>query len=176
MSKRISVIVLALMAFALSLAGIQKATSQQDDERKQTLVIGYPNSGILIDGKGSTPYRGMLYVKIFPVSPNIVKKYGAGPIASAELAASQREVCQLPLGEYEVRYSLRNNGELKTFILRDVILRADRAVSLTVEMNNEAKTTIVGGDMTAQQMADSIRQLQREIGDLRQEVTRLKQK
>src|SRR5581483_3650184 len=98
------------------------------------------------------------------VGPDLVKKYGAGPIASAELAASQRDVRLLPLGEYEVHFSMRTGSELKTFILRDVILRADRANGIVVEMNSDAKTTIIGGAMTAQQMADGIRQLQQEVG------------
>lgn len=51
MSKRISLIAIALLAFAMSWVGVQKAVSQGDDERKQTLVIGYPNPSIMI-GEG----------------------------------------------------------------------------------------------------------------------------
>lgn len=94
---------------------------------------------------------------------------------TAELSASQRTVAQLPLGEYEVRYGMRTGSELKTFIVRDVILRADRVMNLLVEMNDEAQATIVGGDMTAQQMADTIRQLQKEVEDLKKEVATRKQ-
>ena len=176
MSKHIQLLVLTLLAFALSWCGIQKAFSQQDDAPKQTLVIHYPNSGILLNGKTGAIYRGIVYVKVYPVTPALVRRYGAGPIAAAELTASMRDVRMLPLGEYEVHFAIRNDSELKTYILRDVILRADRANSLTVQMNAEAKTTIVGGDMTAQQMADSLRQLQQEVGDLKQEVARLRQK
>ncbi|HZP81279.1 MAG TPA: hypothetical protein VFB21_06560 [Chthonomonadaceae bacterium] len=175
MSKRMSLTVLLLLAFALSWSGIQRAVSQQDNERKQTLVIGYPTQGIVIEGSPRR-YTGVIYVKIYPVGPDLVKKYGAGPIASAELAASQRDVRLLPLGEYEVHFSMRTGSELKTFILRDVILRADRANGIVVEMNSDAKTTIIGGAMTAQQMADGIRQLQQEVGALKQEVAALKRK
>ena len=169
MTKRMQLFALALFAFGLMWVGALKAVSQQENEQKQTLVIGYPNSGIVLDSKATPPvrYRGTIYVKVYPISPNIVKKYGAGPIASAELSASMRDVRLLPLGEYEVHYSMRTNGELKTYIYRDLILRSDRAASLVVEMNSDAKTTIIGGDMTAQQMAESIRQLQREVADLK---------
>ena len=169
MSKRINALILLLLALGLTWSGVQTATSQQDDERKQTLVIGYPHSGIVLDSKSKTalPYRGLIYVKVYPVSPNLVKKYGAGPISSAELSASMRDVRMLPLGEYEVHFSLRTNGELKTYIYRDLILRADRAASIVVEMNSEAKTTIIGGVMTAQQMAESIRQLEKEVAELK---------
>jgi hypothetical protein len=166
MSKRISLVVLTLLVFALSWSGIRKAVSQQDEERKQTLLIGYPNPNIVISGSG-TRYGGIIYVKVFPVSPNLVKKHGSGPIATAELTPSQRDVLQLPLGEYEVHFAMRTGSELKTFILRDIILRADRGSLLTVEMNADAKTTIIGGDITAQQMEESIRQLQKEVAELR---------
>jgi len=71
---------------------------------------------------------------------------------------------------------LRIGSELRTFVLRDVILRSDRGSSLTVEMNGEAKTTIIGGDMTAQQMAGSIRKLQEEFAAARREIAELKRK
>ena len=169
-------LVAALLAVALAVSGVPKAFSQQDDAVKQTLVINYPNSGISLTGKGGAPYRGLVYVKIYPVSPALVKQYGAGPIASAELLASGRDVRKLPLGEYEVHFAVRSGGELKTYILRDVILRADRAGALVVEMNSDAKTTVIGGDMTAQQMADTIRQLQQEVAALKQEIAALKGK
>jgi hypothetical protein len=81
-----------------------------------------------------------------------------------------------PLGEYEVQFAMRTGSELKTFILRDVLLRADRGSLLTVEMNADAKTTIIGGDLTAQQMVEYIRALQKEVTTLQQEVAELKKK
>ena len=166
MSKRISLIVLLLLAFALTWSGVQRAVSQQEEERKQTMVIGYPNPSIVISGSG-TRYGGIIYVKVYPISPNLVKRHGSGPIATAELGPSQRDILQLPLGEYEVHYAMRTGSELKTFILRDVILRAERGSTLIVEMNADAKTTIIGGSQTVQQMEESIRQLQKEVADLK---------
>ncbi len=158
---------------ALLGSGAQQASAQQD-AAKQTLVIRYPNSGIALSAAGGPPYRGIVYVKIYPVSPDLVKRYGAGPVAAAELSASQRDVRLLPLGEYEVHFAVRKGVELKTFILRNVILRADRADTIGVEMSDEAKTTIIGGDMTAQQMAETIRQLQSDLAALKQQVADLK--
>ncbi|MES2463160.1 MAG: hypothetical protein V4671_21460 [Armatimonadota bacterium] len=180
MSKRIYFLLLSLCMAAYFCTVAPRALAQQDDSKKQTLVIGYPTTGIVIKQAGAATdakkYLGIIYVKVFPVSPDLVRRYGAGPMVSAELTASARTVNQLPLGQYEVRYGMRTGSELKTFIVRDVILRADRGTSLLVEMNDEAKTTIVGGDMTAQEMADTIRQLRQEIADLKREITTLKAK
>ena len=177
--NRLRVLMFTFCAAALLLlSAAAPSRAQQDDSKKQTLVIGYPNSGVVIKGTGTdaTRYRGLIYVKVFPISPELVKRYGAGPMVTAELAASARTVNQLPLGEYEVRYGMRTGSELKTFIVRDVILRADRGTSLSVEMNAESKATIIGGDMTAQEMADTIRALQQEIADLKKQVAILKGK
>jgi hypothetical protein len=175
MSKRMSVVVLAFLGFALLWSGVQPAVSQQADERKQALVVGYPNPAITISGSG-TRYGGIIYVSVYPASASLVAKQGAGPVATSELTPSARSVWQLPLGVYEVRYGMRTGSEIKTFIVRDVILRAEGATSLVVEMNADAKTTIVGGDMTAQQMADGVRQSLKEIADLKTEVSELKKK
>jgi hypothetical protein len=168
MSKRSSLIVLTLLAGALAGSGIPKAVSQQPAaERTQTLVIGYPNPAITISPSG-TRYNGIIYVRVTPVTPALLARSGGKPVGTAELGPSQRDLLQLPLGEYEVQFGMRTGGEMKTFIVRDVILRADRPTSLVVEMNADAKTTIIGGDMTAREMADSIRQLQQEIARLKQ--------
>lgn len=139
----------------------------------QTLVIGYPNPGVPSGKVGSPLYRGLVYVTIVPTSADLVRQYGSGPIAAAELSPSQRDVRTLPLGTYEVRYAVRNGSQLKTFILRDVILRADRGNTLTVEVNTDANTTTVGGDMSAQQMATLIRLLQADVITLQQRVAAL---
>ncbi len=167
MSKRMSLIVLLLLAFALSWSAMRKAVSQQSTEPKQALGVIYPNSGILISGSG-TRYGGIIYVKVFPVSEELVQKYGSGPMVSVELNPSQRDGRQLPLGKYEVHFAMRTGSEMKTFILRDVILRADGPCLLTVEMNADAKTTIVGGDTTVQQMEESLHKLQQEVTELKQ--------
>src|ERR1041384_7274326 len=100
MTKRISLMVLTLLAFALIWSGSQKAGSQQETERKQALIIGYPNPAIIISGSG-TRYGGIIYDSVYPISPDIIKKNGAGPIATGELTPSARHVWQLPLGMYE---------------------------------------------------------------------------
>ena len=158
MSKRISLIVLTVLAFALLWSGAQRAVSQ-DDARKQSLVINYPNPSIVVSNAGSTPvrYGGIIYVSVFQAGGDASKK----PVATAELTPSQRDIVMLPLGEYEVHFGMRTGSTVKTFILRNIILRPERASQVTVEMNADAKTTIIGGDMTAQEMADAIRQLQK---------------
>jgi hypothetical protein len=178
MSKRISpisLIVLTVLIFALLWSGVQKAVSQQDEERKQALAIGYPNPSIIISGT-NTRYGGIIYVEVYPITPSLVRKHGAGPLVTAELNPSQRGVWQLPLGEYEVHYQMRTGSELKTFIVRQVILRPEGAGVLTVEMNADAKTTIIGDDMSVREMEELIRQSAKEIADLKEEVARLKQK
>src|SRR5262249_41635751 len=126
MRRRTTLVVVALLATGMLWSGMRPAVSQQDNEPKQTLIIGYPTQGIIIEGTGpiAVRYKGIILVKIYPVSSNLVRKYGAGPIASAELGPSQRDVRQLPLGEYEVHFSMRDASELKTYILREVILRS----------------------------------------------------
>jgi hypothetical protein len=174
MSKRMSLVVVALLAFALCWSGLQTTVSAQE-ERKQALIVGYPNPAIIIGGSG-TRYGGIIYVSVYPASPGQGAKQGASPVATAEMTPSQRAVWQLPLGVYEVRFGMRTGSEVKTFIVRDVILRAEGASSVIVEMNADAKTTIIGGDMSAQQMADDLRRLLREVSDLKQEVSELKKK
>lgn len=166
MSKRIQLVVLTLLAFGLCWGGIQKAVSQQEQERKQALIVGYPNPAIVISGSG-TRYGGVIYDSVYPISPDIIKKNGAGPIATGELYPSQRHVWQLPLGMYEVHFEMRTGSELKTFVRRDVLIRPEGATSVTVEMNADAKTTIIGGDTTVQQMEESIAQLQKEVATLK---------
>ncbi len=165
-SSRARVTLSALSATTLTLwpcASAQTAT--------QTLVINYPNSGASMGGQAA-PYKGLVYVKVFAADPELIKKYGAGPVTSAELTPSGRDVRQLPLGRYEVQFAYRAGSELKTFVLRDVILRADRAGALTVELN-DAKTTIVGGDPSIRQMAEMIQQLQAQVKELQAQVAGL---
>jgi hypothetical protein len=169
MSKRMSLVTVALLALALFWSGVHSAISQSTEERKSALSVGYPNPAILIGGSGA-PYKGIIYVSVYPSVSNSVPKQGTGPVATAELTPSQRAVWQLPLGTYEVRFGMRTGSEMKTFILRDVILRTEGASLLTVEMNADARTTIVGGDRSVQEIEDDIRHLLREVADLKKKV------
>jgi len=181
MRQRTPLLVLAALAvLGLSWGGVRTAFSKQDAERRQTIAIGYPTTGIATGGNDERGrprrYLGIVYVRVTPVGADLVRKYGAGPMVTAELSASRRTVNQLPVGEYEVSFGMRTGSEMKTFVVRDVLLRPDAPSSLIVEMNGEAQTTIVGGDMTARQMADGIRGLQAEVTALKQEVAKLKER
>jgi hypothetical protein len=169
MSKRISLIVLAALTFALLWSGIHSAISQQAEERKGALVVGYPNPAIIIGGSNAR-YGGIIYVTVYPADMSGDAKPGANPVATAELSPSMRSVWQLPLGVYEVRFGMRTGSEMKTFIVRDVILRAEGASSVNVEMNADAKTTIVGGDMSIQEMQDDIRHLLTDVAELKKKA------
>jgi hypothetical protein len=174
MLPRSSLISCTLLAGALLWLGTPRAASQLV-EKKQALVIGYPTTGIVISDSEPV-YKGLVYVKVYPISPAIVAKEGAGPIVTAQLGPSQRSVSQLALGEYEVHYAIRNGSEQRTLIHRDVILRPEQASALPVEINGDAKTTIIGGDVTAQRMAESIRGLQGEVAALKKAVADLQRK
>ncbi|GGR27933.1 hypothetical protein GCM10008957_44000 [Deinococcus ruber] len=154
-------------------AGLLHPAAAQSPALTQTLVIGYPDGGVPSGKVGSPLYRGIVYVTVFATSPDLVRQYGTAPVVSAELGPRQRDVRTLPLGTYEVHFAVRNGSELRTFILRNVILRADRGSSLTVEVNLDAATTIVGGTMTAEQMEALIRALQARISALEQRVSAL---
>ncbi|ULH14845.1 hypothetical protein MF271_12760 [Deinococcus sp. KNUC1210] len=162
-----------LLALLLTGAPGLLPASAQSPAPTQTLVIGYPDGGVPSGKVGSPLYRGLVYVTVFATSPELVRQYGTAPVVSAELTPRQRDVRTLPLGTYEVHFAVRNGSEVKTFILRNVILRADRGSSLTVEVNLDAATTIVGGDLTAEQMAALIRALQARLSALEQRVSAL---
>jgi hypothetical protein len=173
MFNRLSLAVLTVLALALLWMSTPQAASQLV-EKKQTLVIGYPNPGIVISD--SVPvYKGLIYVKVYPARAGIAETGGV-PIVSAELSPSQRTVSQLPLGEYEIHYAIRKGSELTTLIHRNVILRPEYAANLVVEMNADAKTTIIGGDWTAQRMTETIKGLQAEVAALRKELADVKRK
>jgi hypothetical protein len=160
----------------LALAALWQSTpaASQLVEKKQALVIGYPNPGIAISDAVPV-YKGMIYVKVYSVGPGGAAG-GGSPVVTAELTPSQRTVSQLPLGEYEVHYAIRKGSELTTLIHRNVILRADYPANMVVEMNADAKTTIIGGDWTAQRMTESIKGLQAEVSALKKELADLKRK
>jgi hypothetical protein len=160
----------AMLAAGLCWSGIQRAASQQTT-KQQALIVGYPNPAIIITGSGQR-YGGIIYVSVYAAGPSA----STAPVATSELGPSARSVWQLPLGVYEVRYGMREGGNLKTFIVRDVILRPEGATSLVVEMNADAKTTIIGGDMSVQEMQSAIKRLSTDVSGLRSDVDQLKKK
>src|SRR5207244_2258941 len=105
MSTRLSIVGLTLLSFGLCWCGVHGAPGQQEDERKQTLIVHYPNPAIVVDTKG-TRYNGLIYVSVFPVTSDLMRKHGSKLIATAELGPSMRDVMSLPLGEYEVHYAM----------------------------------------------------------------------
>jgi hypothetical protein len=171
MLQRLSLTVLGLLGFALLWQATPKAASQLV-EKKQALVIGYPTTGIVISDQVPV-YKGIIYVKVYPSGAGLGGASGS-PVVAAELAPSQRTVSQLPYGEYEVHFAMRKGSELTTLIHRDVILRADQPANMIVEMNADAKTTIVGGVWTAQRMVERIKDLLGEVAALKKEVAELK--
>jgi len=173
MSKRMSLAFVPVLALALLWLGARSASSQLV-EKKQALIVGYSTIGIVISDKEPV-YKGAVYVKAYQISPPNPDAKG-GPVVAAELYPSQRAVWQLPQGEYEVHYAIRKGSELTTLIHRNVLLRPEGATSMAVEMNGDAKTTIIGGDWTAQHMTEAIKALQAEVASLKREVADLKRK
>lgn len=190
--KRIGTLVLAALAvFAFALSLTVKANAQdaapdisQDPGPKQPIRIHY-GAGVILEGKGddAVKYKGLIYLKIFPVSARLVKKYGAGPAYSNEIHPTSGgmgvsdEVANpsLPLGKYEVHFSMREGDTMRTCIKRDVLLTANGEANVEVEMSGTTRTLMIGGDdMTAQQMRDSILQLKQQIASLQAEVAALK--
>ncbi|MCW3054424.1 MAG: hypothetical protein JWN14_3594 [Chthonomonadales bacterium] len=165
MSNRMSLTAVGFLAFALLWNGVHSAHSQE--ARKTALAIGYPNPALIINGSG-TRYGGIIYVSVYAADRGPAQ--GGAPVVTSELTPSARSVWQLPLGTYEVRYEMRTGSEMKTFIVRDVILRPEGASVLTVEMNADAKTTIVGGDMSVREMEEGLRRLTAEVAELKKKV------
>ncbi len=155
-------------ALALLIPTITSATPAAQG-RQQSPVIPYPNPQIQVKTSGGNlMYRGLIYVSVFRDGET------QNPVATAELGPSARDVIPLDPGRYEVRYAMREGSKLKTFIMRDVIIRSDRGSTLQVEMNGEAETTIIGGDMSAQEMADGVRALRTQVADLKQQLAKVK--
>ena len=190
--KRIGALALAALAvFVMALSIVPKARAQdaaqdisQDPGPKQPIRIHY-GAGVILEGKGddAVKYKGLIYLKIFPVSARLIKKYGAGPAYSNEIHPTSGgmgvsdEVASpsLPLGKYEVHFSMREGDTIRTCIKRDVLLTANGEANVEVEMSGTTQTLIIGGDdMSAQQMRDSILQLKQQVAALQAEVAVLK--
>jgi hypothetical protein len=160
-TQAVHVFAATVVAAGLCWSGIERASSQQT-ARQQALVVHYPNPAIVINGSGQR-YGGLIYVSVYAVGASA----STAPVVTSELGPSARSVWQLPLGVYEVRYGMRTGSELKTFIVRDVILRPEGASTLSVEMNADAKTTIIGGDMSIQEIQSAIRRLSGDVEQLK---------
>lgn len=183
--KRITIpIVAALAVFVLTLNFALRAAAQdvaqelsQYQGAKQVLSIPYPEGGIVLEGKGddAVKYKGLIYVDIYPVSARLKKKFGDGPVLRKEIYPTGGVRAELPVGEYEVHFSMREGDTMRTCIKRGILLTSNSDVSAEVEMSGTARTLIIGGDdMTAQQMRDSILQLQQQVAALQAAIAALK--
>jgi hypothetical protein len=168
MFQKTSATIIATLAVASLFASLAPTATAQTEERTQTLYVTYPGTGVILSGKGkdAVTYRGTVHVEVFPISSKLKAKQEEGPVAIEDITSvGSRLDLKLPVGQYEVHFSMREGDELRTTI-KPVILRADGASAVEVDFS-PAKTLIYGGDMTARQMADSIRQLQKEVANLK---------
>ena len=184
--KRLAVLVLAALAvFTLTYSLAAKVCAQdivRKEEPKQNLTLLYPNDGIVLEGKGDdvVRYKGIIYVKVYPVSARLKKELGEGPVFSNELQpgylgdGDRRPALRLPLGEYEVHFSMRDADDLRTCIKRNVILTRDTAPLVTAELSGTAKTLVIGGDISFQEMENAVYELAVEVKELKAEVAALK--
>ena len=197
--KRIGTLVTATLAvFALALSLGTKAAGQEtppdtiqvlNDYQgpKQSLNIYDPEGGIVLEGKGddAVKYTGLIYVKVFPVSPRLIKKFGAGPFFEAETYPSgviyngNRAGTiggQFPLGEYEVDFSMRDGDTMRICIKRGILLTANGGANVQAEMSGTAKTLVIGGDVSYQTLENAVGGMARQVAALQAEVDVLKGK
>ena len=181
--KRIVTLVLAALAVFCVTPKAGAQDPGQDEGPKQRLTLVYPREGIVLSGSGddAVKYTGLTYVKVFPISPRLKKKYGDDPIFSDELHCKHGENSggddyrspSLPLGIYEIQFSMREGNNMKTCIKRPVILSSENSPTVTAEFSN-AKTLVIGGDHTLQQMEAAITELVHRVLALQAEVAALK--
>lgn len=167
--KRLSVLVLAVLAvFTLA-----SSAFAQSEEHKGTLRVFNPNP-LILSGKGddAVRYEGPVHVQVFPASLELRKKAGDDLVGSEDVAQGGAKDFTLPVGRYEVDFSIRDGVEMKTTIKTVVIHNND--ISGLVADFSAAKTLIYGSGMTAQQVADAIKQLQQQIAALQAAVAALK--
>ena len=171
--KRIATLVLAALAVFTLASGVLA----QSEEKTGTLQIDNPGSFIL-SGKGddAVRYNGPVHVQVFAASPQLKKKAGDDPVVSEDVMQGQGYARNftLPVGKYEVDFSMRDGVEMKTTVKTAVIHNKDTATILADF--SEAKTLIYGSGMTAQQMEGVIRELARRLIALQAEVDALKGK
>lgn len=166
--KRIANFVLAALAVFTLASGVLA----QSEEKTGTLRVDSPASFIL-SGKGddAVRYDGTVHVQVFAASPELKKKAGNDPVGSEDVGRGLKEFT-LPVGRYEVNFSIRDGVEMKTTIKTVVIHNKD--ISLVVPDFSAAKTLTYGSGMTAQQMEGVIRELARRLAALQVEVAALK--
>ena len=172
--KRIAIFVLATLAvvvMALSLA--PKATALNED-RERTVTISYPASGIVLSSKGEDAVilRSTVHVQAFPLSPELKNKYGDDPIASEDVTCGNNLRFTLPLGRYELQFTTRDGKETKTTI-EALVLRSDAESAVVIDFST-AKTLVIGGTLTMQQLENAVLYLDRRVIALQAEVAALK--
>ena len=189
--KRLAILLwTALAVFVMASSLVPRATAQdvaqelnQYQGPVQVLSIPYPQDGVILSGQGddAIKYKGLIYVEIYPVSVRLKKKFGDGPVLRKEIYpngtinAPTGFSVNLPIGEYEVHFSMREGDAMRTCIKRGVLLTSNSSVNAEVEMSGTTRTLVIGGDdMTAQQMHDSLLQLKQQVAALQAEVAALK--
>ena len=95
MLQRLSLTVLGFLGCALLWQATPKAASQLV-EKKQTLVIGYPTTGIVISDQVPV-YKGIIYVKVYPANAGLGGSSGAPVVAWKTLVADVSAVPATPV-------------------------------------------------------------------------------
>ena len=174
--KRIGILVMAALAvftFALSLA--TKAAAQ-DAEPMQLLDVHYPDTGIVLSGKGddAVTLRGTVHVQAFPLSPEVIKKHRNDALASEDVTIGSFLRFRLPLGKYELHFSTRDGNETRTTI-ETVVLRADTGSNVQIDFST-AKTYVIGDSIAFQQMEGYLVEMAKRVAALQAEVDALEGK
>lgn len=168
--KRIALLVLAALAVLTLASGVLA----QSEDQKGTLRVGNPTPYTL-DGKSDVAahsYNGPVHVQVYAASPQLKKKAGDDPVVSEDVVQGYTRDFPLPIGRYEVDFSIRDGMEMKTTIKTVIIHNND--ISTVLGDFSAAKTLIYGSGMTAQQLEGVVRELARRVIALQTEVDALK--
>ena len=167
--KRIALLVMAALAVFTLASGV----FAQSEDQKGTIWVGNPTPYTL-DGKGgvAVQYNGPVHVQVYAASPQLKKRAGDDPVVSEDLATAGNKHFTLPVGKYEVDFSIRDGLDMKTTIKTVVVQNND--TSTVLADFSAAKTLTYGSGMTAQQMESVIRELARQLIALQTEVDALK--
>ena len=181
--KRIGTLVMAAFAILILAFGLTPRVRAQDvvqnEGPRQKLTVIYPDNGVVLQGKGDDEvrYKGTIYVKIYAVSPRLKKKLGDGPVYTNELELSAWHTYytpELPLGEYEVHFSMRDGDNFRTCIVRNVLLTPTGETTVKAELSGTSNTLVIGGTLTMQQLENVVLFLDRRVTALQAEVAALK--